>query len=226
MPTTNYPYRSTMVCVSLSSNIENWQENSHQLTVWISQAKLSSLNNLVHSWLWPALPYLSSSIHSSDSSDERWIPNSSSLNTMFSETSLPPRHTSCAFHTHIECDIKKWVHELSLADESHDGDNANKRQLVLWKPSLAQLLELQQAFIHGEVKSENGPHSAENLHLHLPSSTLYANSCADDPRISAPPHSPKLISANIADHSSSNCNLFNCFAFEVTHTSLGRYQNI
>ena len=210
----------------VTQRIENWQENSRQLAVWISQAKLSSLNNPGHTWLWPAPPRPSSSNHSSDSSDEHWIPNSSSLDTVFSEASLPPRHTAHAFHTHVERDIKKRVRELSPTNESRDGDSTNKRQLVFWKPSLAQLLELQQSLIHGEVESENGPRTAENLHPHLSSSTLYANSCADDPRISAPPPSPEPISTNTANHSSPNRNPFNCFAFEVAHTSVGRYRNI
>ena len=78
-----------------------------------------------------------------------------------------------------------------------DGDKANKKQLVLWKPSLAQLLEMQQSLIHGEVESENGPRTTNNLQPLTPLATLYANSSTDDPRISAPPPSPELSSTTV-----------------------------
>ena len=41
-----------------------------------------------------------------------------------------------AFQAEVEGDIKKQVHNLSPADEEHDGEKPNKNQLVLSNPTL------------------------------------------------------------------------------------------
>ena len=203
--------------------IEDWQENSRQLTAWISRAKLNSLDNPGHSWLWPAPPRPLSMVPSSNSSsNNHWIPNSSSLDTTFSEASLPPRHVARALHAEVERNIKKRIRDLSLINEARDSDKANKKQLVLWKPSLARLLEMQQAIITDSVESENGPRAMENLLPRVSSAFLHSHSQTADPCITTPPPSPEPSLANANNHASSNNNPLGCCAFEVAHTSAVR----
>ena len=97
---------------------------------------------------------------------------------------------------------------------------------MLWKPSLSQLLEMQQSIITDSVESENGLRAMENLLPHVSSTFLHSHSQTADPRITTPLPSPEPSSANANNHTSINNNPLRCFAFEVAHTSAARYQNL
>ena len=205
---------------------EDWQENSHQFTVWISQARLNPLDDTGYSWLSPAPPHPSSTINPSSPFDNYWVSISSSLGTTFTKASLPLQHVTCAFHFHIGSDVKRQVRILSLIATFSNGTSANKKQLILWKSGLAQLLELQQSLIHSGIESENGLCTAKNLQSHMLSATLHSHSHAVDPHISAPPPSIELPSANTNNHASSIHNLLDCLTLVIAHTSTVRYRNL
>ena len=60
-----------------------------------------------------------------------------------------PICATCAFQAEVESDIKKFAHDLSLANEHCNGEKSNKRQIVLWNPTLAQLLEMRESLVFG-----------------------------------------------------------------------------
>ena len=69
---------------------------------------------------------------------------SSAADLSLPESMEAPIHATRAFQAEVESDIKKCAHNLSLANEHHDGEKSNKRQIVLWNPTLAQLLEMRE----------------------------------------------------------------------------------
>ena len=64
-----------------------------------------------------------------------------------------PIRATHAFWAKVGSDIKKRAHDLSPANEHHDGEKSNKRQVVLWNPTLAQLLEMREALVFGKTNS-------------------------------------------------------------------------
>ena len=70
-----------------------------------------------------------------------------------------------AFQAGVKLDSLKRVRDTSPVDTLRDGCDASKKQLVLWKPSLAQLIERQQALTTGEVSSHfTGSRIKPSLH--------------------------------------------------------------
>ena len=150
-----------------------WQNNSRQLAAWIAQARLQSSRLPSCSWSWPATPTDPDPVtaphtlnttpsHEPESDDEASTENSSlssaEPDTLFSENPEPPRRVAHAFQVATSQDGIKRSRDVSPIDPSRDGCDANKRQLVLWNPTPAQLIEREQALACGEVSSHyTGP---------------------------------------------------------------------
>jgi hypothetical protein len=187
-----------------------WQDNSRQLAIWICEAKLHCSLTPNYSWTWPPSavdPPLSNSEPSTEKGDTEWEPNSSAEDTTLVEAAEPssqqiPAHTPTpisstalparvarAFRASAEQDSTKRSRDISPFDSSCDGSDANKKQLVLWQPTAAQLLEQREALAHGEVESHHpstiappSVHPRYNVRTsHTTISTVPATS--GDPRI-------------------------------------------
>ena len=171
--------------------IKLWQKNSHQLAAWIAQAKVQTAQLPSSTWTWPTaphLPYPVNPIPPSDShnapsnptahEDGSSIDNDSSSGAepgpQFNESPEPPRRVARAFRAELEKDILKRIRDSSPIDPLRDGGDSNKKQLVLWRPTIAKVLEMHAALRKGEVSS----HSASS------SSNPTRNTRVRDPRLS------------------------------------------
>ena len=56
-----------------------------------------------------------------------------------------------AFHTRTEKDSPKRARDSSPTTPNRDGEDANKKQLVLWRPTIAKVLEMEANLRRGEV---------------------------------------------------------------------------
>ena len=130
------------------------------------------------SWIWPSSPLSLSSII--DSSSDSGSTDISSTTTEFNsipETKLAcPEQAVLAACAHASLIPLKRTHDSSPIDSMHDGDDPSKKQLVLWRPTIAQLLEAQHILSTGEVSSGSSISSTPHAPPSTPSSTL-------DPRI-------------------------------------------
>lgn len=161
--------------------IRLWQNSLHQLAAWIAQARLQSSHIPSCSWSWPAAPTNPDPItvpHSLDTtpshelgSDDEASTENSSLSsaepdTLFGENA-PPRCVAHAFQVATSQDGTKRSRNNSPIDPSCNGCNANKRQLILWKPTPAQLIEREQALACSKVSSNyTGPYTGPNPCMH------------------------------------------------------------
>jgi hypothetical protein len=160
-------------------HVKIWQENSRQLSAWIEKAKGKCAKVQNCSWSWPTTPFAPYPVgddSSSVSEDDGWMPNhresdktfvespspsSESLtpHTCFSSDLSAPDCAAHAFNVEAQSDSSKRVRNPSPADSHRDGNESNKKQLVLWQPSVAQLLERYEALMRGEVSSHSSLHA-------------------------------------------------------------------
>ena len=176
----------------ICDRIEEWQDTSHQLSAWICKAKENSSLYPDNSWVWPNSPAFPPSYSNDLSSTRNSTKGSDSEDEyLFSEPPTPPGHIARSFRTEVENSIRKRTRDFSPVDGRRDGDDANKKQLVLWKPSLAQLIDLHYPLEFGTVKSFEKDSSFSNA------STLRSHSTMD-PRIQSslktPPPTPTATS--------------------------------
>ncbi|KAF8463789.1 hypothetical protein JB92DRAFT_3136359 [Gautieria morchelliformis] len=139
-------------------HVKIWQENSYQLSAWIKKAKERSAKVPECSWSWPASPFTPFPIedHSSSTSiDNGWRSNHCELDTIFMESPSASAHVARAFSVDSQSNSSKRTRAPSPAHSQRDGDDSNKRQLILWQPSVAQLLERYEALSCGEVASSS-----------------------------------------------------------------------
>ena len=141
--------------------------------------KVNTLCYCSKSWSWPEPPTYSLTDpedNGSSTEDTTWSPNWSTADLSLPESMEAPIHAMCALWAEVEGDIKKWAHNLSLADEECDRKKPNKKQMVLWNPTLAQLLE--------KTNSYQSRSSIRNNYLFMDDPALL--SCNDklDPHIS------------------------------------------
>ena len=140
----------------ICSCITAWQENSWQLATWICKAKYNTIRYCSKSWKWPE-PLAYSLIYPEDSrystEDSTWSPNLSTADLSLPESIEAPIRTTRTFWAKVESDIKKRACDLSPADEHRDGEKSDKRQVVLWNPTLVQLLEMREALVFGKTNS-------------------------------------------------------------------------
>ncbi|KAF8489737.1 hypothetical protein JB92DRAFT_3129285 [Gautieria morchelliformis] len=186
-------------------HVKIWQENSRQLSAWIEKAKERSAKVPGCSWSWPTSPFTPFPIedHSSSTSiDDGWRSNHCELDTIFvespstsGESSTPricanfncsaPAHAARAFSVDSQSNSSKRTRAPSPAHSQRDRDDSNKRQLILWQPSVAQLLERYEALSHGEVVSG----SSSRITLPPPyspcDSSLPLSPSTTDPRLPA-----------------------------------------
>lgn len=84
-----------------------------------------------------------------------------STSSVHSNCHTPLGRVAHAFQAKIGKDILKRVRDTSPLDPQRDGDDPSKKQLVLWRPSLAKIMEMQAALKSGEVSSHS-THSSSN----------------------------------------------------------------
>jgi len=140
--------------ITIRGWIEMWQENSRQLSTWICKAKVKSDQLPMSSWNWPPPPdysCTSSSDKESDNESAGYESNSSIFDTTLNETPELPRRVAQAFRAETERNNLKRGREFSPEDNLRDGSDSNKKQLILWQPSIAQLLEMHHSMINDEI---------------------------------------------------------------------------
>ena len=96
-----------------------------------------------------------------------------SLISTHSNPSSSSGRVARAFRAELEKDILKRVRDSSPVDPLRDGSESNKKQLVLWRPTIAKVLEMRAALRKGEVPS----HSTRS------SSNPILNTRVRDPRL-------------------------------------------
>ncbi|KAF8527113.1 hypothetical protein JB92DRAFT_3107932 [Gautieria morchelliformis] len=142
-------------------HVKIWQENTCQLSAWIEKAKERSAKIPECSWSWPASPFTPFPIKDSSSStsiNDKWRSNHCELDTIFMESPSMSTRAAHAFSVNSQPNSPKRTRAPSLAHSQCDGDDSNKRQLVLWQLSAAQLLKRYEALSHGEVASGSSLH--------------------------------------------------------------------
>ena len=134
--------------------VESWQERSRRLSAWICKAKLKSTQHPDCSWKWPATPLSAYSFPDNldyeDSEGSVGSHASDSVGPLVEDPSFSKR-VATAFK--VKTYSLKRSRSPSPSDASCDGSPSNKKQLVLYKPTLEQLLERDKSLITGEVES-------------------------------------------------------------------------
>jgi hypothetical protein len=140
----------------LTIHIKVWQDNLHQLSAWIEKAK-ARCAGIEGSWFWlisPFAPYPFEDDSSSISEDDGWRPSHRKSDKSFIEcprasskliaphictsfNSSTPAHFAHTFGIETQCNSPKRMRKSSPIDSHRDGDEANKKQVVLWQPSVA-----------------------------------------------------------------------------------------
>ena len=171
---------------SVFSRVAIWQERSRMLSAWIGKARLNSYLVPNCSWRWPTspMPYRDLDRHSSSTDLSSATTERDSL---FSEEPVSPSHAIRAYRAQASSRSPKRPRNSSPSDPQRDGDDASKKQLVLWRPSISQLLEQQYALATGEVSSGSSisssfPRAASTLVTGSPSSSLHHRLPSLDPR--------------------------------------------
>ncbi|KAF8460464.1 hypothetical protein JB92DRAFT_2839226 [Gautieria morchelliformis] len=145
----------------IRGRLTTWQDNSRQLAAWIRKAKLKTAVLPKTSWKWPTPP-TPACFDDSDgesSTDDLWPSNSSEHNTVLGESPEPAPRVARSFNAEVQASSPKRYRDFSPVDEARDGSEPNKKQLVLWQPSIVQLLERQLMLLRGE---SCGPSSTHN----------------------------------------------------------------
>ena len=163
--------------------VSSWQATSRMLTAWIAKAQANSARISNCSWCWPASPHSLTSIV--DSVSEAGSTNIDSTTTELDSIleTEPASPIARTFHARVDSSPLKRVRDSSPLDPKRDGDDAHKKQLVLWRPSISQLLEAQQVITTGEVPSGSSISSIPRTPHCSPSSTLDPRLRISDPRL-------------------------------------------
>ncbi|KAF8467068.1 hypothetical protein JB92DRAFT_3102809 [Gautieria morchelliformis] len=127
----------------IHARISKWQASSRQLSAWIEKAKINSAQTTDCSWESPTSPLFP-------------VPDSPEPSKVFVESAEPSFCTARAFHAEVKRDTLKHTRDFSPEDPSCNGSDSNKKQRILWQPSLARLVELRRSLISGEVDSFAG----------------------------------------------------------------------
>ena len=173
--------------------ISIWQERSRMLSAWIDKAKCNIARVPNCSWKWPASPISFTPINYSDlvSDSEELASTTTEASSLFEGENTQSTATVHVNRAEVSTGTLKRSRESSPLDVQRDGTDANKKQLVLWRPSLAQLLERQRALIDGEVPTG---HSLSNSLSHssaVDGSSIH--STASGPLDSLAIHAPSFI---------------------------------
>lgn len=165
--------------------VTSWQTTSRMLTAWIARARENSARVSNSSWVWPSSPLsLSPTVDSNSESGSTDI--SSTTTELNSETeSVPLEQAVLATHAHASLVPRKRVldSDSSPIDSTRDGDDPSKKQMVLWQPTISQLLEAQQALSTGEVPTGHSVSSTPLAPPSSPSSSLDPRRRVHDPRL-------------------------------------------
>jgi hypothetical protein len=193
----------------LTIHIRVWQDNSRQLSAWIEKAKARCAGIPDGSWFWPISPFAPYPIEddsSSISEDDGWRPSRRESDKSFIEcprasskhiaphictSFIPstPARFAHAFGIETQCDSPKRTRKSSPIDSHRDGDEANKKQLVLWQPSVAQLLEQHETLMRGEVLSYSSSRKTDSSQNVPRESLSPITPLTTDPRL---PSTPRL----------------------------------
>lgn len=171
------------------SRVAIWQERSRMLSAWICKARLNSQSVSGCSWRWPVAPIPSRDLDD-DSSSMEISSTTTECDSLFHEEPVTPSRAIRACNTQASLLTPKRPRDSSPLDTQRDGDEANKRQLVLWRPTISQLLEQQHALLTGEVSSGSSISNHSRAQDSVPassaiissSSNLDSHSCTLDPR--------------------------------------------
>ena len=169
----------------VESWVLNWQNTSRMLAAWIAKAQENSIRTSNPSWCWPTSPHsLASTADAlSDSGSSDIASTANELSTIFEAKSAPPAQAVLASHAHASLIPLKRAHNSPPIDATRDGDNPSKKQLVMWRPSISQLLEAQQTLATGEVPSGRSISSTPRTPPCSPSMTLDPRLRINDPRL-------------------------------------------
>ena len=182
-----------------------WQQYSRMLSAWIERARINSTHVPNCSWTWsitPAdfIPY----IPTANLFDSEDLASTTTESTSLSEEEVPPSLPPVevpvirvpavqVHHANASIESVKRAHDSSPLDAQRDGGQANKKQLVLWHPSLAKLLEAQRALITGEVSTGHSLSNAPRTPLLSPAAGGQSNLCTTSvPSVSSPRDDPRL----------------------------------
>ena len=167
----------------IETRVSSWQTSSRMLTAWIAKAQANSARIPNCSWSWP--PSLHSLTLPIDSDSDSGSTDIASTTTEFDSevNSAPLAQAVLARRVHAEVIPAKRARDLSPVDSTCDGDEACKKQLVLWRPTVSQLLEAQHALSTGEVPSGCSISSTPRAPPCSPSSALDPRLRINDPRL-------------------------------------------
>lgn len=174
---------------TIFARVAIWQERSRMLSAWIGKARLNSRLVPDCSWRWPTSP-MSNHNSDDDASSVGLSSTSTECDSLFCEEPVPPSCTVRANRAQAGLETLKRSHDSSPLDPQRNGDDASKKQLVLWRPTISQLLEEQHALITGEVASgssishlSRAPFSSSIPHAAgIPPSTISSHFPTLDPR--------------------------------------------
>ena len=115
-------------------------------------------------------------------------PMTTECDSLFNKGPVSPPHAVRTYRSQASFQPPKRSCDSSPFDPQCDGDDANKKQLVLWRPTISQLLEQQHALTTGEVSS--GLSTSNFPCTSLYSSPLHHRSSTLNPR--RPSHVPYM----------------------------------
>ena len=152
--------------------VEAWQERSRRLSAWICQAKIKTARTPNCTWKWPTPPLSAYSFPSDldyEDSEGSIGSHASDSRGPFSESPSFSRRIATAFK--VESNPLKRSRSPSPFDATRDGKLSNKKQLVLYKPTLAQILERETSLKTGVVESFNRTESR----IHYSTDSLFSS---------------------------------------------------
>ena len=163
----------------------SWQNSSRMLAAWIAKAQENSARVSYHSWCWPTSPHLlTSTVDSLSEAGSTDVASTDTALDSISEAELAPLAPAVlASHAHATLVPLKRTLESPPVDSRRDGDDPNKKQLVLWRPSISQLREAQHVLATGVVPSGCSISSTPLTPPSSPPSTLDPRLHVDDPRL-------------------------------------------
>ena len=170
---------------AIDSRVLSWQNTSRMLAAWIAKAQENSARVSNHSWCWPTSPHsLTATVDSlSDAGFTDIASTDTELNSISETGSAPLAPAVLASHARATLVPLKRTRDSPPDDSTRDGDDPNKKQLVLWRPSVSKLLEVQHVLSTGEVPSGCSISSTPPVPPCSPSSALDPRLHIDDPRL-------------------------------------------
>lgn len=182
---TSNPFLRPGHLISVDAWVSSWQTTSRSLAAWIAKAQENSTRVSNCSWIWPSSPHsiTPTTDSSSDSGSTDVASTVSESHPNLEVESAPPEPTVHTSRAHADLVSLKRTRDSSPFDSKRDGDDASKKQLVLWRPSINQILEEQRALSSGEVPSGTSISATPRAPLasYAPSFTL--DSRIHDPRL-------------------------------------------